>query len=158
MAITQRRLKDVMSYDPNTGIFIWIKRTGPRSKLGGQAGRPDTHGHIQIMINKQYYFAHRLAFLYMLGELPPDDKVVDHINGIRGDNRWVNLRVVTQSVNQQNRHRANKNSTSGLLGAFWCNTRKLWRSDISIDGKRVNLGMFSTPEKANAAYLKARRV
>jgi hypothetical protein len=60
------------------------------------------------MIDKKLIFAHRLAFLYMDGALPPADKCVDHINGNPKDNRWDNLRIVTQFVNQQNRHKARK--------------------------------------------------
>ncbi|HBE9083081.1 HNH endonuclease [Serratia fonticola] len=155
MAITQCRLKELMRYDPDTGEFIWIKRTGPRSKLGCPAGRPDSHGHLQVMIDKKYYFVHRLVFLYMLGQLPPDGKVVDHINGDNQDNRWSNLRIVTQKINAQNRHRANRGSKSGLLGVSWCEARKAWRSTITRDGKRADLGIFHSAEKAHAAYVSA---
>ncbi|MDE1476542.1 HNH endonuclease signature motif containing protein [Xenorhabdus bovienii] len=157
MSISQSRLKEVLNYNPETGKFIWIKRTGPRCKLKSSAGRLDTHGYFQVMIDKKYYFLHRLAFLYMNGELPEPELVVDHINGNPSDNRWLNLRQVTKSVNQQNRIKATKRSTSGLLGAYWCKTRKVWHSRILAEGNMYELGVFESAESAHCAYIKAKR-
>lgn len=156
MSITQGRLREVLEYDSLTGLFIWIKRTGSRSTPGRIAGNADTSGHIQIMIDKKLFFAHRLAFLYMNGALPPDDRCVDHINGNPKDNRWDNLRIVTQFINQQNRHKPRKGAKSNLIGANWREDRKCWRSEIRINGQRINLGRFETAELAHEAYMKAR--
>lgn len=155
MSISKERLKEVLKYDPSTGLFVWIKRTGSRSTPGKQAGSY-TYGYIQIMIDKKLYFAHRLAFLYMDGALPPDDKCVDHINGNPKDNRWDNLRIVTQFINQQNRHKARKSARSKVLGANWCEARGVWRSAITVNGLRKELGSFETAELAHKAYMKAK--
>lgn len=156
MSIKQERLKEVLKYEPLTGLFVWIKRTGPRSIPGKIAGNADTHGYVQIMIDKKLIFAHRLAFLYMDGALPPDDKCVVHINGNPKDNRWDNLRVVTKFVNQQNRHKARNGAKSKLIGANWCKARGVWRSAITVNGQRKDLGSFKTAELANQAYMKAK--
>jgi hypothetical protein len=107
------------------------------------------------MIDKKLIFAHRLAFLYMDGALPPADKCVDHINGNPKDNRWDNLRIVTQFVNQQNRHKGQKRCE---IWANWSKLvrRGLWRSAISVNGKRKDLGSFQTAELAHEAYMKAK--
>lgn len=156
MSITQERLKEVLKYDPLTGLFVWIKRTNSRSTPSKIAGNADTYGYIQIMIDKKLIFAHRLAFLYMDGALPPADKCVDHINGNPKDNRWDNLRIVTQFVNQQNRHKVRKGAKSKLIGANWCKARGVWRSAIRINGQRKELGSFQTAELAHEAYMKAK--
>lgn len=132
------------------------KTNRPSLKARSSRWSPDSHGHIQVMIDKKYYFVHRLAFMFMTGQLPPADKVVDHINGDNQDNRWCNLRAVTQSVNQQNRHRARNGCKSGMLGASWSSDIGMWRSEIMLDGKRTYLGRFATAEKAHKAYMTAR--
>jgi hypothetical protein len=85
-------------------------------------------------------YAHRLAFLYMTGSLPPAD--VDHVNGVRNDNRWSNLRLATRSQNMWNVKRC--------TGAYQQNGR--WYASIKVDGKRRSLGGYSTKEDASAAY------
>lgn len=156
MCITVERLKEVLRYEPLTGDFIWIKRLNSRSTPGKVAGRLDSHGYIQIMIDKKLYFSHRLAFLYVNGYFPPQHLCVDHVNGVRTDNRWENLRIVTWSLNQQNRHHVRKNSKSKLIGAFWCKGSGKWRSCLTINGSRVELGRFDTAEQAHAAYVEAK--
>jgi hypothetical protein len=84
----------------------------------------------------------------------PDGFQIDHIDGDGLNNRKSNLRLATRSENARNR-RINKNSTSGLKGAFWVESRKRWRAEIKADGKKINLGYFNTPEAAYAAYVAA---
>ena len=85
--ISQGELKEVLEYNPDTGVFIWRKPNGNRVKVGNVAGNKSVNGYIRIKIKKEY-LAHRLAYLYMIGNFPEND--IDHINHIKDDNRWVN--------------------------------------------------------------------
>lgn len=145
--LTQARLKELLHYDPDTGIFT-------RLASGCEAGLHDRDGYLKINVASRYYQAHRLAFLYMTGCFPEDQ--VDHIDGVRDDNRWVNLRSATSQENQHNNGGARKNSRSGLVGAAWSSKKKLWRGVIMLARKQHHLGYHATPELAHAAYLKAK--
>jgi hypothetical protein len=107
------------------------------------------------MIDRKYYLAHRLAWLYMYGELPK--LCIDHINGVKNDNRISNLREVTSILNQQNYTKPNITNKANLLGAFYCETRKRWFSRICVNNKRKYLGTFPTALDAHNAYVKAKR-
>lgn len=147
--LTQEKLREVLEYSPETGIFTWKVRLAHRIKVGDVAGhRNSVHGYIYIIINNKGYGAHRLAFLYMEGYLPEND--VDHINGIRDDNRWKNLRHASRSCNLQNR-RLGTSSFSGFLGVNWNKHAKKWRAYITIHGKRIHLGYHDTAEEAALA-------
>src|ERR1700730_6426271 len=100
--LTQERLKELLSYDPETGIFRWIAKSSPFSNIliGDIAGSPLAHGYLQIKIDGEQYLQHRLAFLYMLGRLPKGEG--EHANLDKADNRWCNLREATRSLNHGN--------------------------------------------------------
>lgn len=155
--LTQSRLREVLEYQPETGIFIRI--SGYQKRIGKVAGRVHPkRGYREIHIDGKLYYAHRLAWLYMTGEWPKDE--VDHKNHIRDDNKWSNLRDVTASVNQQNRIACQKNSKSGFLGVKKherCKSRP-WQAQIKSNGKILSLGYFSTPEEAHEAYINAKRI
>jgi len=136
--ITQDYLKSILSYDPETGIFIWLKSTGT-SKKGSIAGGKDEKGYIRIYINKKGYRAHRLAFLYMNGSLPFDQ--VDHKNHIKNDNRFKNLRECSNKENHKNRT-LNANNKSGIVGVHWKPSIKKWVAQISNNDKREHLGFY----------------
>lgn len=149
--ITQNRLKELIHYNPLSGSFVWIK---PRQgvKLGTECGRisPST-GYRDITIDRKSYRACRLAFLYQEGKFPPYD--VDHINRIKCDDKWENLRKATRTQNSSNIN-LRKNNTSGFRGVTWDSTRKKWRVQARIGGKKVNLGRFVDYEDAvNASKL-----
>lgn len=108
--ITQQELKDILHYDPDTGLFTRIKRTANCVKIGDKAGTIDSKGYVQLRVNGKLVLAHRLAFFYMTGEWPKDQ--IDHINGVRDDNKWANLREATRSQNGMNRG-PQSNNTSG---------------------------------------------
>jgi len=97
--MTQARLKELLIYCVLTGLFMWRVNRG-RIKVGSIAGCKDYDDYILIRIDGTLYKAHRLAFLYMEGEFPPDQ--VDHINGVEDDNRWCNLRKCTLKQNMNN--------------------------------------------------------
>jgi hypothetical protein len=97
-ALTQARLKELLHYDPESGAITWASRPSSRVKVGMLAGKVHpTQGYRQVRADKSLYYAHRLAWLYMTGEWPAAD--VDHINHVRDDNRWSNLRGATRSQN-----------------------------------------------------------
>lgn len=146
--LTQARLKELLHYDPETGIFTWkvARGFGPtRRNPGDVAGAVYGNGSHYIVVDRQSHPSHRLAFLWMTGAWPEHD--VDHINGDRLDNRWINM---------HNRGRANKNNKSGLLGVSWSKQKSNWIAQIVADGRTHRLGCFTTPELAHAAYLKAK--
>lgn len=151
--LTYQRLKELVSYNPETGIFTNIS---PRKKIrvGEVAGALDkSNGYIKLTIDKRHYYAHRLAFMFMTEGMPDD--VVDHINGDRIDNRWCNLRNASRSLNQQNQRFAPKHGKSGLMGAH--QKRSKWSSHIYVSGKKIGLGVFDTAESAHDAYIQAKR-
>ncbi len=155
MKLSQSELKRLLNYDRETGVFTWkIARAG-RAKAGSIAGKIDTHGHRQIMVNSKFYAAHRLAFFFMNGEFPAG-LVVDHINGDPSDNCWENLRLVSQRQNCENVALKGRKSSSGLLGAHYVKESNKWQSLITFGGKRRYLGRFDTAEQAHAAYLSAK--
>lgn len=151
--LTAERLRELLHYDPDTGIFT---NRAPRKKIrvGEVAGTLDqSSGYVCLGVDRRRHYAHRLAFLYMTGAWPRD--LVDHKNGNRADNRWANLRDAPRLINQQNMRRAVSGSASGLLGAH--RKRGRWSSQIKVRGQIVKLGIFSTPQEAHAAYIAAKR-
>lgn len=142
--LTQARLQELLTYDPNTGVFVWQKRTSNRVKLGHICSCLDKHGYIVIRLDGKLYKSHQLAWLYAYGVFA---KELDHINQIRNDNRLVNLRQATRS---QQMHNAGplKNNTSGVKGVSWDKRVRKWHARIWINGKCQCLGFFETLETA----------
>jgi hypothetical protein len=149
--ITAQELKANLSYDPETGVFHWRRRQA-RSSARGCAGAIDAYGYVVIRVNKKLYKAHRLAWLYMTGEWPENG--LDHKNRIKSDNRFANLRDVSQSTNM---HNAQRRSKSGVVGVVWDNRRQKWRAQIKIGYKHIYLGRFDTFEQAVAERRAAER-
>lgn len=143
--ITQARLKEVLNYDPLTGIFAWIKKTCRKVVVGAVAGHVADSGYVFIRIFGRLYRAHRLAYLFMTGEFPLVG--IDHENTDKGDNRWLNLRPATKSQNAMNAD-APSNNTSGVRGVSWDSRDQKWHAYIAKDGKRINLGYFTKRETA----------
>jgi hypothetical protein len=153
MSLTQERLKELLHYHPALGIFTWLVRAGSRASVGKIAGSLDNKGYVRINLSGIRYRAHRLAWLYMTGEWPTDQ--IDHINGVRNDNYWDNLREATNSTNMQNQRRAMRHNKTGFLGVT--PYRRHFKAKIKLNGKTRVLGTFDRPELAYAAYLKAKR-
>lgn len=152
--LTQARLKELLHYDPETGIFTW--RVIKSNKISSDliAGTAHSQGYISIGIDRKHYLAHRLAFLYMQGSWPIND--VDHKNGKRNENVWKNLRQSTRTLNLENQRAAHKNNIySGLLGAYKCRNR--WQAKIQTKGQCIFIGAFATAMEAHLAYVDAKR-
>ena len=148
--LSQDQLKEVLFYSPDTGLFIRRKQgRGTRCKIGDVAGSTQVTGYVAIQVLSIMYRAHRLAWLYVYGEWPQDQ--IDHVNGIRDDNRICNLRQATNSENKMNT-KIMKNNTSGYKGVHWCKTKNKWQAKITVNKKYISLGQFDNAESAGAAY------
>ena len=153
--LTQKQLKEFVEYDELTGIFIWIKRSSNRVKIGDKAGckaNTKNNYYILIRIDSILYKAHRLAWLYIHGEYPEYD--IDHINGDGLDNRIENLRSVDHSTNMKNQKMRITN-TSGVTGVYWRNDCKKWEVKIGVNGKNISFGCFKDKENAVCVRKKA---
>lgn len=148
-------LKSILTYNPETGIFIWKFRddfpnTWNNRYAGTQAGsQHNKSNYISILINGSLYSAHRLAYFIYYGTWP--DKV-DHENHVRNDNRILNLKEVTSIKNCHNRKK-NKNNTSGINGVHFDKKEQKWKATICIFRKTKTLGRFKNIEDA----IKSRR-
>jgi hypothetical protein len=151
-ALTQDRLRELLSYDPYTGLFIRL-RSIRRHKAGEIAGAAHGCGYVVIWIDQYRYLAHRLAWFYVYGKWP--NKELDHRNGSRADNRIANLREATNPENSQNRS-IRSDSTSGYPGVTWQKSRGKWQAKIGFAGTRRHLGLYDTPELAFDAYRRAK--
>jgi hypothetical protein len=153
--LTQARLKELLHYDPATGIFTRLVAAGNnRIKVGDAAGSLSSSGYQYIKTDGGNYSAHRLAWLYVHGVWPTN--MLDHINGIK-DANWIdNLREATNAQNMANQGKRITN-TSGFKGANWNKRKGKWEAQISIRGKPKHLGYFTTPEEAGEAYQAAAR-
>lgn len=128
-------------YDDDTGLVF---------RDGKVVGSPEPSGYLKVYFQGKYVRLHRLAYI-LKGLVPPQQ--VDHINGIRGDNRWCNLRPASNMQNQYNRRGTSK--LGHLKGAYYNKRAKVWYSLIRYDGKRKYLGTFKTEEEAHTAYTAA---
>jgi hypothetical protein len=144
--ITQERLKELLSYDPLTGVFLWrVDRY--RVKAGDRAGSvsPST-GYRVIRLLQKNYGEHRLAWFYMKGEWPPAE--IDHDDLNRQNNKWSNLRSASSSQNKTNR----RGRGAYQKGVCFHKASGLFTSRIYSNGKQISLGCFKTPELAHEAY------
>lgn len=147
--LTAERLRELLHYDPDTGDFTWKVR-GRGRRRGRPAGSFHRQsGYIRIVIDRKMYLAHRLVWLYQCGSF--SDEMMDHINGVEGDNRFENLRPATYITNQQNR-KIGVNNTSGVKGVDWSVIRQKWRVRIKYDGRQTVIGFFDDIEEAASAY------
>ena len=156
-SIAQERVRELFIYDPGSGVFTRRIATGRhgRHRAGVVAGTREKRGYILISVDGLQYMAHRLAWLYVHGEMPSTD--IDHINNVKDDNRIANLRLVTRKQNMQN-VLFHKHNTSGFKGVSWHAPRSKWRAYIFCDYKQIHLGLFDTKEAAAAARVDAEKV
>ena len=150
--LNSTQVHDTLRYDQKTGNFFWLVNKG-KGKSGNIAGTTNADGYVIIRIGGKRYMAHRVAWFLVKGKMPDGD--IDHINGVRNDNRIENLRDVSRAVNLQNQKKSRiKNK---YIGVTWDKATKKWKSQITVNYKHINIGRFNTEEEAYAAYLTAKR-
>ena len=156
LSLTAETARQSLSYCPDTGVFIRLQSGRTRHcNVGLPAGGATSTGYVTISVAGHSYKAHRLAWLICHGEWPSGQ--IDHINGIRTDNRLLNLRVVNNRENAENKRHATKLNKSGYLGVSWHKGQRKWRAEIKHKGKKIYLGTFATSEDAYEAYLQKKR-
>ena len=151
--VTQQRLKELLEYAPSTGRFTWRKPRCSRIRPEDRAGSYDAKGYERIALDGARYLSHRLAWLYVYGEMP--EQQVDHINGAKGDNRIINLRLCSHAENRRNTPLLKSNS-SGAKGVTYCQGSNKWRAKIDHNGHRISLGYYHDIELAELVAREAR--
>lgn len=156
--LTAEHLRELLNYDPETGIFTW-RQPGRGRTVGGVVGSRDHRGYVQISIgprsNRARIYGHQAAWLYMHGYWPSED--VDHINHDKADNRIANLRALNRSLNQQNQIHGHKGSRTGLLGVVFNLKTGKFMARIHVNGRSRQVGTFTSADEAHAAYVEAKR-
>lgn len=151
--LEHNRLRELLSYDAETGEFRWLTKPNRSVRIGSVAGCPRAsargRGDIGIRVDGKQYAAHRLAWFYVYGIWPVDQ--IDHVNCDASDNRLCNLREATAGQNQANK-RISKANKSGIKGVCWHAREKRWYASIRYQGKSRHLGRFSSLEEARFAY------
>jgi len=142
--MTPELIKKRLSYDEETGVFIYKVGAGKR-KAGDVAGYVKADGYRMIFLSGKWFYAHRLAWFLITGAWPKNE--IDHIDGNRDNNRIKNIRAATRSENM-------RNCSSGN-GWHWHKRAKRWQALIRVNGKRKYLGQFSDEQDAKAAYISA---
>lgn len=150
--LTQSILKEHLHYDTETGIFTRIKSAGGQV-TGNTAGCIGSGGYVNIKVFGVSHKAHHLAWLYFYGNTP--NIQIDHINGVRTDNRIQNLRLATNAQNTQNTKLYKSNST-GYFGVSYHKRILRYQSRITISNRTIHLGYYDTPEEAHQVYCDAK--
>ena len=143
-------VRRLLHYDQETGVLRWKQDMTTWTRAGSEAGVIQMGKYRRVGIRGRYYMAHRLAWLIVTGMWPTHE--IDHINGNKADNRWVNLRAATTTQNRRNTRHQNR---SGLIGASYHAGSGRYRAQIRVDGRRIFLGWFQTAKEASAAYVAA---
>lgn len=143
----------------DTGHLTWrTTRRGRngKSNSGDRAGSATlSNGYLRISLFGKSYLQHHIVWLLVYGELPVLD--IDHINGIKTDNRIHNLRQVSRSVHLQNLRQPKRNGKSGFLGVSLFKRTGKYTAEITVNYKKKNLGYFDSAEQASEAYLSEKR-
>jgi len=142
-------LKEYLDYNPITGVIVWKKKRGQRSQIGSEAGGFQNQGYRRIKLQGKSMLSHRIAWYLYYGVWPEDE--IDHINGVKDDNRIDNLRVVSHRENGQNQY---KHRNGKLIGCYFDKRlrKNPWKAKTVINGKEKYFGMYPTEQKAYEAY------
>lgn len=145
--LTAERLREILDYNPVTGIFTWIKS-------GKVSGHHRSDGYFDIRVDDCLFRAHRLAWLYMTGAWP--NNLIDHRDRDPSNTRWANLRQATHSENHQNQ--VVKKTSKMPYKGIELHKSGLWRARLTVNKKRVHLGYFKTPEQARDARIAGEKI
>jgi hypothetical protein len=149
---SQDELLRQFMYDADTGVITRRITTGYRSKQGMVVGYKGRQGYLITTVKCRPWLNHRLIWMMVHGREPSE---IDHINGVRTDNRISNLRECNRSENMQNQ-RLRRDNKSGYPGVFYREDGECWIAYIAVNRTRTNLGRFDSAEAAYEAYLKAK--
>ena len=155
MTTLREAAQQALIYNPETGVFVWSESAWHKRNRGLCAGSKKRNGYIEIQLQGKMLKAHRLAWMLVYGDLA-DDVEIDHLDGDRSNNRLLNLRAVSRNINQQNQRKARKDNRTGLLGVS--RNGSGWKAELRINGKKVNVGTYKSPELAHQAYVSAKRI
>lgn len=148
------RARELVTYDPTTGLFTWqCNRQGRAARVGAVAGCRRGDGYVRITIDGATDYAHRLAWQMERGPVPPDMEI-DHIDHNPSNNKIGNLRMVTRSGNRKNRARDSRNK-SGVNGVHWSSNAKAWAVQVRSNRKTTHIGYFKDLGAAAEARMKA---
>ena len=150
--LTQEYLKSILDYDLDTGVFTWKVNKSQSTKAGDVAGWV-CDGYRGIEINNKGYKAHRLAWLYVYGEMPKN--LIDHIDNNRSNNRISNLREATYQSNSEN-YKTPKTNKSGVKNVSWYKNLNKWVVSMSIKKTKKTIGYFDDLELAELVAVEAR--
>jgi hypothetical protein len=145
--LTQERLRELLHYDPETGVFTRIT-SYYKSRIGKVVGTRDTRGYTVMSLDRKTQLAHRLAWLYVHGYWPAFH--IDHINGDTEDNRISNLREAVAKQNQENR-KLNKNNKTGYRGVSYREDMGRYLGYVKHHREQIYVGSYATAEEASAA-------
>lgn len=168
---TPEELRQLLTYDPETGKLFWKERTPEMFGAGNQTPERNCSSWNKKYANKEAFtasslgyhvgavyrhkmYAHQVAWALYHGEWP--DKEIDHINRIKSDNRIANLRLATRAQNKQNLG-LYRNNTSGHQGVTWCKDKLKWQASIKCRGRGYYLGRYEEIADAVAAHTSAKR-
>lgn len=145
--------RSLLDYDPSTGVLMWRWRDNVRPCVNTQfagkvAGTINNYGYRVITMGVVKHYAHRIAWLIVNGVWPSD--FIDHINGVKSDNRIDNLRIVTITENARNQKMRVTNK-SGHIGVYWYKKKGMWCAAINADGRQKSVGMFHNLSDAVAS-------
>lgn len=159
VTLTHERVRALFDYDPCSGALTYVStwvhgRSGKTLRPAGAAvGTVNLRGYLRVGIDGTTYLCHRLIWLWVSGEWPK--YTIDHIDGVRNNNAWVNLRDVPHAVNTQNIRKAQKRNKCGVLGVRWY--KGCWRVQMSVGGITRHIGSYTDLAEAGTAYIKAKR-
>lgn len=136
---------------------VWCTEAYKRRKRGEElAPLPGPAGYRRFKLGPIFYAMHRVIWAHVNGPIP-DGMQIDHINGVRSDNRVSNLRMVTSRINSQNQRRPRGVTSTGILGVSWNKAKRKYTAKIASRGTAYHLGSFADPMEAHQAYLEAKR-
>ena len=148
MTLTQKELQALLSYDAESGRFIWLVKPSNKVRIGSEAGHKRKRGgYIYIKIKEKGYFAHQLAWFYVYGYWA---RIIDHKDRNPSNNALSNLREATVSQNALNS--VNRTNTSGYRGVTWNKRAKKWQAQARLNNRYHYLGVFESSEDASSAF------